>query len=184
MSADFTTAYKKSKWIESSNYMPASFTSVYCKVLECHVFQKVMEHLDKHDAGFKKVWNCETYIEAVARAFDKNKQMYLTVFNLSEVFDRVVNQQPQLKVDHEEIHNMVHRGSCDSISCNGECEHRLSIIWYLTMKQNTEGYIRGTDRRCVSSYISVPKGTVWSLLCFLIIINNACIGDELSPHKS
>ena len=103
LSADITAIYKKGCKNDASNYRPVSLTCIVCKIMESHVRDHIMNHLDANKLlsnrqyGFRKGRSTMLQLLKVlddwTNSLEKGRQINVVYTDFEKAFDKVPHKR-------------------------------------------------------------------------------------------
>ena len=148
-----------------SNYRPVSILSVFSKIFEKIVYQRLLDFLNKHGVlyafqfGFRQHHSTYmallTLVDRISTALDEGKIVVGIFWDFSKAFDTVDHKILSKKLEHYGI-----RGIC--------------LNWFIDYLSNRKQLVtyNGAKSKYLNIKCGVPQGSILGPLLFLIYIND------------
>lgn len=157
--------YKKGDPCSAENYRQVALASVFSKIMERSIYEKIWDYLEKHNIlhpsqhGFRSGHSTETatceFVQHVADEVDKNKFVAGIFFDLSRAFDTI-----DLSYLSEKIHCLGIRGPVNRLLVSFASERQIIV-------KNRDVLSESCDID-----VGTPQGSVLGPLLFILYVND------------
>lgn len=157
--------FKKGQKCSIENYRPISILSVFSKILEKVMYNRLVPFLEKYNIlsssqfGFRKGKSINnalyTFIEEIFTAWDKRKRVTGLFLDLTKAFDVVDHKLLLEKLDIYGIRGIAHKWFASYLSNRSYCVEVNGVLSDTTL----------------STY-GIPQGSVLGPVLFLLYIND------------
>mgnify|MGYP000067681235 CR=1 FL=1 len=157
--------FKKGQKCSIENYRPISILSVFSKILEKVMYNRLVPFLEKYNIlsssqfGFRKGKSISnalyTFIEEIFTAWDKRKRVTGLFLDLTKAFDVVDHKLLLEKLDIYGIRGIAHKWFASYLSNRSHCVEVNGVLSDTTL----------------STY-GIPQGSVLGPVLFLLYIND------------